>query len=392
MTTENSNLPAARPATLALTQTMLSEPKTLMEMVQLPAIQNRWVKTYESVSGKQDGDQRFAAEMILFNQAAKKLDKCDRFSVYAAFIELAISGLTLRDGLTYIVGYGKTAQFMVGWKGRLEQMMEIPKIIHVSEPQLVYSCDEFDFEKGMKTVIHSHRPAFPRPDDAIIIYVYMPVHFKHGKEVFIMDRDDVLNIRDKYSMSYKAYMKALDAPINKDKKIGDTLKGVGNGYEYDIEAPMWISSEGQAFKKTLVKRTWNSMEKLPKQSALDERYNEFLRNNPDVVYKAEVEEDDNQYADQANAVKSALGDLTILDNGDTVDTNTGEITASEDVTKKTRATRTTKPKEDVPPADSTPTPEAAANTEQELFKPEPGAAVEQASESTEDLNLDEGWN
>lgn len=390
MTENNSNVPA-RVATVALTKTMLDEPKNLNEMIQIPAIQDRWIKTYESVSNKKDGEMRFAAEMILFQQAAAKLEKCDRFSVYASFIELSISGLTLRDGLTYIVPFGNKAQFMVGWKGRLEQMLEVPSIIHISEPQLVYSCDQFDYEKGMQTIIHGHKPVFPRPDDATIMFVYMIVHFRHGKEVFMMDSDEVLNIRDKYSKSYGSYMKALANEKNKTlgKKYGDTLVGSAKGqngwYDFDIEPPMWITSEGQAFKKTLVKRAWNNVEKLPKHQLLDEKFNDFIKNNPEAQFVDPDEQNNHDEAKrlqiQSDAVKAALGNIEIID-GDKVDTTTGEVITPHTEVKAEPKKRTAAPKKTAATTPGTASPEPAAEAEHFVLETEQEPMEDEGDESS----------
>lgn len=344
----NQNLPT-RVANVKLTKVELEAPKTLNEMLSLPAIEKRWVETYKNSSGKPDGALRFEAEKILFSQAIAtnpSFNECDRFTVYAAFIELAISGLTLRDGLSYIIPYGKKAQWQPGWKGRLEQILEIPTVVHVHEPQVVFEGDTFVYEKGMKTIIHKHIPMDSRPKNATIKYVYLIVEFNYGAMVYMMDREEVLNIRNNYSTSYKSYIKDLAKPHNKDRKVGDKLlikykdKQTGEWKEYESDdLPMWISDEIQAWKKTLVKRTYNNLPKLPKHKALDDKLVAFYQENPDAQ---QIDPDEAiTYAAQENAVNEMINSGLKMDD---VDEDTGEITPHEEIKDEPKEEKTNKAK------------------------------------------------
>ncbi len=271
---------------LNLSMAAINNAPSPRDLLELPAVQENWVRTYNLVSGKEDGEMRFEAEKILYLraiQANKALQDCDKFSHYAAFTELAISGLSLRDGLAYIIAYGKTASFMPGWKGRLEQITEIRNVVHVHEPQVVFDNDEFDFEKGMEVIIHKHKPAKTRTKENFITHVYLVIQYTHGLKVYIMDRQEVLNIRDKYSSSYKAYVKAFNEAkkANQELQWGDTWmqtfhrKDGSGSWQKEIELPMWVSDEIQAFKKTIVKRAYQMQEKTPKMKYLDSRMQEL---------------------------------------------------------------------------------------------------------------------
>jgi recombinational DNA repair protein RecT len=264
---------------LQVTKQMIETAPSPKELISIPAVRDNWISTYEKTSGKNDGAMRFEGEMIMFLQTIAEsyaLGQCDKFSIYGAWIELAISGLSLRDGLSYIVPYGKKASFMVGWKGRLEQMLEMPQIVHVPEPQVVYDCDIFEYELGEKTKIHKHirEGKAERTKDSKITHVYLTIKMSHGSETYIMERLDVLNIRDRFSAGYKSYV--ADCKAN-NKQIGETFsitKNKSNNqgtYQQKIEPPMWVTDEAQAFKKTLVKRVYGGLPKLPKQKYLDSK-------------------------------------------------------------------------------------------------------------------------
>lgn len=320
---------------LKLTQLMLAEAKSTKEVLELPAVQQNWVQTYNNVSGKKDGEMRFEAEKILFLQTVGQSDalqKCDKFSIYSAFIELAISGLTLRDGLTYVIPYKNIATFQVGWMGRLEQIEEIPTVVHCHEPQVVYDCDIFEYEKGMRTVIKKHVPEGleKRTKKSIITHVYFVIEMKSGPVVYIMDRMEVLDIRDNYSIPYQSYVKALGQPINKGKKWGDKLiisYRAKDGSQKTFESndlPMWVSSEAEAFKKTIVKRAWKKLPKLPKHKWLDTRMEEQAAQIGSNI--EDIEELSTPHFDAEQ-----MDSLVNLDSDETVDTETGEVTQSEPV-------------------------------------------------------------
>lgn len=263
--TQNNQPPAPAQATsvppskVALTSALIAAQPSAKALFDLPQFAENWALTYSKVSGKgiEEARNRFEAEKVLFLQALSnntQLADTDRFSQYVAFSELGISGGTLRDGLCYIVPLKGKAQFWPGWKFRLEQINELPNVVHCHEPVVVYDCDDFDFERGMKTIIKKHIPK-PRSADNKITYVYFIIEFTHGPDVYIMDAIKCYQIRDQYSSSYKEYLK----------------KKAANKWESWMELPMWIKDESQAVQKTIVKQTWKYLPKLPKHKWIDER-------------------------------------------------------------------------------------------------------------------------
>jgi hypothetical protein len=182
----------------------------------------------------------------------------------------------------------------------------------------------------MRTRILKHVPG-KRTKENQIDYVYFVVEFVSGPEVYIMDRLEVLNIRDNYSQSYKSYVKDLEKPVNKGKKWGDKLtvsfrdKATGEQKTFDSDdLPMWVSDEIQAFKKTIVKRVWGTLPKLPKQKFLDDRMKERATaldiNEDHLEEKGEKKIPDFNPDDYKNDLEN------VQDIGhDLVDTNTGEV-------------------------------------------------------------------
>jgi recombinational DNA repair protein RecT len=267
---------------LQMTQSALQQAPNLKALFELDAFRNNYVTNYSKTTGKKDGDMVFEREKILFMkaiQAQPKLEKCDRFTIYSAFIELAASGLSLNDGEAFIIPYGTVAQFQPGWKGRLNQMSMLPYIKYVNDPVVVYESDEFDYEivNGV-THIKKHKPNLKRVAGEAITFVYLSIETDHGFKIHLMSAADVYSIRDRYSQTYKQYMIDIAA---KGLKLGDSFKktitGRNGSFEVTVEPPFWVTDEPRAFKKTLVKRVWNSIPKTERMKKLDEK----IKNNFD---------------------------------------------------------------------------------------------------------------
>jgi phage RecT family recombinase len=268
---------------LTLTTQALAAPKDLKGVFEIEAFRNNFVSNFVKTTGinAAKGELIFEREKILFMKAIagnKELEQCDRFSIYSSFIELAVSGCSLNEGEAYIIPYSGKAQFQIGYKGRINQMAVIPGVEYVHMPQVVYSCDVFEYELGDNPKVIKHAPAKTRGKNDIITHVYMIVDREptptnpKAKEMFIMDREQVISIRDRYSKPYRYYM-ADCARLNKTP--GDTFKKTiqgkngGNPFEVLVEPPMWVSSEAEAWKKTIAKRAYKWMPKTARQKALD---------------------------------------------------------------------------------------------------------------------------
>lgn len=271
---------------IQLTQTALAAPKDLKGVFELEPFQRNFIGNLVKTNGKTEeaATMIFEREKILFMKAVAanpQLEQCDRFSIYSSFIELAVSGLSLNEGHTYIIPYGKKAQFQIGYKGRVEQMQQIQAFKFVRMPQVVYTSDEFDYELGEMPRVIMHKPARNRPATDVIEFVYLVIEKLDGKnETYLMTREEVINIRDHYSKPYIEYMNEIR---KQNKKVGDKVTKTGkrrdgSSYTVDLDPPMWVTSEAEAFKKTIVKRAYKWVPKTAIMKALDEK----IKDNVDI--------------------------------------------------------------------------------------------------------------
>lgn len=286
---------------------LLDSVKDNLTLLDVPEIKDNWIQTYRMTSGKDDGELKYEAEKLLFAKAISEswsLQQCTRASMYSAWIELGVSGLTLRDGISYIIPYSKEAVWMAGWKGRLEQITEMKNVVHVRQPQVVYENDKYELVLGEKATIKDHKRATGEKGKIVLVYVF--IQFTHGVEFYYMERDEVLSIRDRFSQSYNSYISDCNAA---KKSIGETFfvtkrKKDGSTYQAKVEPPMWVSDEQQAFKKTLIKRVYSELPKLPKHKYLDSKI-KVLEDRVDID-----EVDEKSFAQFTEVVDTETGEVS----------------------------------------------------------------------------------
>lgn len=146
-----------------------------LEIVEHPVVRERFTQIYETLWGK--GEAAYQRESIHFNKALRdndngKLQRATPFSIFTAFIDLAVCGLSLEPGtraLAYIMGRNVNVgtRDNAKWEGRcvltvsaygeLVMRTRAGQIRHADNPVLVYDNDFFSFrdEDGRKTVSYT---------------------------------------------------------------------------------------------------------------------------------------------------------------------------------------------------------------------------------------------
>lgn len=146
-----------------------------LDIVEHPVVRERFTQVYETLWG--NGEAAYQRESVLFNKALRdnengKLQRATPFSIFTAFLDLAVVGMSLEPGtnaLAYLIGRNTNVgtRETPKWEGRCiltvsaygELMMRIRagQILHVDKPQLVYDNDEFSFKDvdGCKKVSYT---------------------------------------------------------------------------------------------------------------------------------------------------------------------------------------------------------------------------------------------
>ena len=146
-----------------------------LEIVEHPIVRERFTQIYETLWG--NGEAAYQRESIYFNKALRdndkgKLQRATQFSIFTAFIDLAVCGLSLEPGtraLAYLMGRNVNVgtKEKAQWEGRcvltvsaygeLVMRTRAGQIRHADNPVLVYDNDGFSFNDvdGRKSVSYT---------------------------------------------------------------------------------------------------------------------------------------------------------------------------------------------------------------------------------------------
>lgn len=146
-----------------------------LDIVEAPFVRDRFIQIYDTLWG--DGEAAYQRESIYFNKALRdndggKLQRATPFSIFTAFVDLAVCGLSLEPGsraLAYLVGRNVNigSREHPTWEGRctltisaygeLVMRARAGQIRHADNPVLVYDNDEFSFkdQDGRKSVTYT---------------------------------------------------------------------------------------------------------------------------------------------------------------------------------------------------------------------------------------------
>ena len=144
-----------------------------LDIVKDEMVKNRFVQIYDTIWGG-GGEKAYAKESVYFSRKLEeddRLQKATKFSIFTAFIDLAISGLSLEPGsraLCYLQGrnycigqdekdkkiYEGRLTLTVSGYGELLMRARAGQIKYADNPVLVYEEDEFSYgdRDGRKTV------------------------------------------------------------------------------------------------------------------------------------------------------------------------------------------------------------------------------------------------
>ena len=138
---------------------------------------------------------RIATTAVTQNPA---LAACSPQSFIGAMLTAASLGLEVNSplGEAYLIPYGNSCQFQLGYKGALALAYRSGEIKSV-EAHIVYENDEFDFEFGLSPKL-KHKPA--KKDRGEATWVYALYHTKDDGYGFeVMSVEDINRHRAKYS-------------------------------------------------------------------------------------------------------------------------------------------------------------------------------------------------
>lgn len=221
----------------------------LAHLAGLPAIKmaddervaNKFIELYNKVHGNNMGKEIYEVERFHFmKQITEKVDlqECSKLSLYGAFIDVAIQGLSFdpSKNLCYLVPgnvnigtkdnkkYEKRAQLQISPYGELYLRQYYGQIQTADNPVLVYEGDEFEIITGKSGRVVNHKAIYPRKSNNIIACFVRIVKIDGTIDFGITDMNDIARLK-KYS---------------EKKNFGDANKlyGKGNG---DVDSGFLIA-------------------------------------------------------------------------------------------------------------------------------------------------------
>lgn len=145
--------------------------------------------------------ERFVRMAMTALTGNPKLQNCTPETFIGAALTAAQLGLEPNTplGQAYLIPYGTTCQFQVGYKGLLDLANRSGLLKNVTA-QVVYENDEFEFEFGLEPKL-KHKPAMSNRGKPL--WVYATYHLTNGGYNFeVMSMDDVRKFAKEKSKSY----------------------------------------------------------------------------------------------------------------------------------------------------------------------------------------------
>ncbi len=181
----------------------LEQAKSVKEGLQLPFVQELFIKNYESITGRKDGENRFRSELFHYLEMVndnEKLKAVDKFSHLACIVKAGTTGLSFaKEGQLYVIPYGNVAKVQIGAHGKRELMRRMPDVKFVGESQIVLKGDTFKHDKLNNRVIeHITSEKAPVVSLDNIVAVYVRIIFKDNNFVdVVVPHDDIVRAKAK---------------------------------------------------------------------------------------------------------------------------------------------------------------------------------------------------
>lgn len=193
------------------------------EVVRHELVRNQFINVFNSI-WSEGGEAAYEREAIYFNQQLRDkaaLRECSGTSVFYAFIDLAVRGLTLAPGtqaLCYLIprnvktGVGhdgrdvweKVCNLTVSGYGELVLRKNAGQIRHADNPVIVYDGDRFEYgeQNGQKMV--NYMSAFPRQSNKIVACFIKITRADGSIDYSVMTEQDWLRLKN-YSDRQNTY-------------------------------------------------------------------------------------------------------------------------------------------------------------------------------------------
>lgn len=232
----------------------ISFAKELSQMKATDVIRNERVKSqfiyvYNSI-WKEGGEEAYEREAIYFNQQLREkssLRECSGTSIFYAFIDLAVKGLTLATGsqaLCYLIPrsvkigtnpqggdvWEKVCNLTISGYGELVLRKNAGQIRYADNPVIVYEGDSFQYgeQNGQKVV--NYMSAFPRKSNKIIACFLKITRADGSIDYSVMTESDWMRLKGYSDKQNSFFDRKTNQWVTKSNELYDKDGQIDTGF------------------------------------------------------------------------------------------------------------------------------------------------------------------
>ena len=212
-------------------------------------VKAQFIAIYNSI-WKEGGEAAYEREAIYFNQQLREkpgLRECSGTSVFYAFIDLAVRGLTLIPGsqaLCYLIPrsskvgvdangrdvWEKVCNLTISGYGELVLRKNAGQILHADNPTIVYEGDTFQYgeQDGRKVV--NFMSSFPRRSNKIVACFMKITRVDGSVDYSVMTETDWLRLKEYSDKQNTFYDKKTNQYVTRSNELYNKNGQIDTGF------------------------------------------------------------------------------------------------------------------------------------------------------------------
>lgn len=215
------------------------------EVVRNEYVRSQFITVYDMI-WKQGGEAAYEREAINFNKQLRdneKLRKCTGISVFFAFIDLAVRGLTLEPGaqaLCYLLPRNHKAgidpktgkdiwesrcNLTISGYGELVLRARAGQIRHADNPVIVYEGDEFSFGEANGQKYVNYRCNLPRTSENIVACFMKITRIDGSIDYAVMQENDWQRLANYSAKNNSYYDTQTHQRVEKANELYSSVNG-----------------------------------------------------------------------------------------------------------------------------------------------------------------------
>lgn len=248
-----------------------------LKIVKADFVKAKFIEIYEALWGAGTGEAVYERESTYFNRIMAEsadLQRSTKFSIFTAFIDLAVCGLSLERGLNplayllyrnFNVGkdqngrdmWERRANITISAYGELVLRQRAGQIRFADNPVIVYQEDEFSFadKNGSKTV--SYVCHYPHVSNHIIAAFMRIIRNDGSSDYAVMLEEDWIRLA------------GFSAKQNKDNKPNSLYKSNNGGIDTGFLKAKLIKHAFKTYPKLRIGRNTNLQTQEEEQEEID---------------------------------------------------------------------------------------------------------------------------